>query len=692
MQDAELISDLSVRREIIGFEQLLCPVIQGTSSQRANMFSSGLSQAVVIDGAEIPQVATGYESMFSDYRFDPTARDEDGTLYDVVYKYELEYGGDIKENPITYVFIKFADGVIDVFSIDEYIKLSNGFGFRNDISIDARYMQADSMEFIPKERKFTNNPSCINGMLSLGLNMNVAYMTLPHVTEDAFVISESAAKRLLSRGYETIRFTIPKDFIPLNLYGEDISPKIFPDIGNAVNNDGIIAALRKQEDKNFVDLMDTQNDVLLNTDMFIKAKPGAIVRDVNIYCAHMSYNKLSNNILFTQPMHYLQILNRQYRKVINCYNRAVDAGYTFTARANNFINQCMMLCKDKKYNGNCVLADNRTDIEQLLVEIVIEYDRKVDAGYKLTGRSGDKGVIAGGGVWPDDAMPVDEYGIRADLILSSETPLNRLTSNQLYESFYGRMGLLIGKQVKHDPGYQDINIAYEYIMEFLEDVRPVIAKKVREHTRGKEQQFVETVREHGVYYILHPFAKSVTIDQCMKIAKKYNYTETPVKFKVPISDTEWKDEISILPVPIGPKYMYLLAKIPYKQMNAIQASYISQLGVPSKLNGIDENSSRVEMKHTVGISPIRFGEDEFGILNMCVGSEETTRFMSLKATCQEAQEQLFKTLLTKQQPTALHAINMSTAEMIRNSRAVSVFVQMMGIVGYDVSDDSKGRG
>ena len=691
MQDMDMVSDLTVRREIIGFEQLLCPVIQGTSSQRANMFSSGLSQAVVIDGAEIPRHATGYESMFNDYRFDSSARDSDGTLYDVVYKYEQDFGDDIKENPVTFIFIKTPDGVIDVFSIEEYVQLSNGFGFRNDINMDVRYMKADFMEFIPKDKEFMRTPSSINGMCSLGLNLNVAYMTLPHVTEDAFVLSESAAKRLLSRGYETIRFTIPKDFIPLNLYGEDISPKIFPDIGDVVNNDGIIAALRRQESKNFMDLMDTQSNVLLNTDMFIKTKPGAVVKDVNIYCAHTALNKLSTNPLFTQPMHYLKILNKQYRKVINCYNRAVEEGYTFTPRANNFITQCMMLCKDRKYNGGCILTDNRTVIEQLLIEIVVEYDRKVGAGYKLTGRSGDKGVIAGGGVWPDAAMPIDKNGIRADLILSTETPINRLTSNQLYEAFYGRMGLLIGKQVKNNPKFSNINTAYDYIIKFLYDVRPVIAKKIAERTMDRKAEFVETVKEHGVYYILHPFAESVNLKQCMEIAEKYNYNETTVKFKIPISDTEWKDEETILPVPIGPKYMYLLAKIPYKQMNAIQASYINQFGVPSRLNGIDENSTRVSMKHTVGISPIRFGEDEFGILNMCVGSDETARFMSLKATCQEAQEQLFRALLTKQHPSALKSINMSTNEMVRSSRAVSAFVQMMGIVGYDVGSDSIGR-
>lgn len=690
MKDADLVSDLNVRREIVGFEQLLCSVIQGTSSQRADMFSSGLSQAVVIDGAEIPRQSTGYEHMFDDYRFDASSRDKDGTLYDVVYKYDY-YGGDIKDNPTTYVFIRYSDNTLDVFSIEEYVQLSNGFGIKNQITPDARFMQPDSMEFIPKDKKFVETPSSINGMIALGLNLNVAYMTIPHVISDAFIISESTERKLLSRGYETIRFTIPKAFIPLNLYGDDISPKIYPDIGHVVADDGIIAALRKQESKNFTDLLDTHSRVLLNTDMVIRTKPGAVVRDVNIYCAHNVENKLANNPMFTQPMHYLKVLNKMYKRVIDIYLRAVEEGCTLTPRANNFITNCMALCNDKRYNGGAILSSNRTAIEQLQVEIVIEYERKASVGYKLTGRSGDKGVIAGYGVWPDDAMPVDDYGIRADLILSSETPINRLTSNQIYEAFYGRLGIMVGLQVKNNPKFADTNRAYDYILEFLHDVRPVIAKKVKEKTHNRKEEFVEAVRENGVYYILHPFAKSVTLEQCEFLANKYGYDETQVNFKVPINDTEWKSERSVLPVAIGPKYMYLLAKIPYKQMNAIQASYVNQFGVPSRLNGIDENSSRIAMKHTVGISPIRFGEDEFGILNMCVGSEETSRFMALKATCQEAQEQVFKALLTKQQPTALNAINMTTNEMIQKSRAVAVFVQIMGIAGYDVGRSSRGR-
>ena len=62
-----LSKDLAIRPEYLGTPQLLAPFVHHTSSQRGMMYSSHLSQALVLDGAEQPRIMTGYEKVIGNY-------------------------------------------------------------------------------------------------------------------------------------------------------------------------------------------------------------------------------------------------------------------------------------------------------------------------------------------------------------------------------------------------------------------------------------------------------------------------------------------------------------------------------------------------------------------------------------------------------------------------------------------------
>ena len=67
---------------------------------------------------------------------------------------------------------------------------------------------------------------------------------------------------------------------------------------------------------------------------------------------------------------------------------------------------------------------NKEQIEFFYVTVKYKYNKPVARGFKQTSLSGDKGTISA--IWPDEDMPVDEYGFRADVIGASVSIFNRI--------------------------------------------------------------------------------------------------------------------------------------------------------------------------------------------------------------------------------------------------------------------------
>ena len=80
------------------------------------------------------------------------------------------------------------------------------------------------------------------------MNANVALMTIREVCEDGVVISESMAKRMAYTTFENIDAWFGHKNFPLNVYGDDTKYKPFPEIGELINEDAVVMALRDYED------------------------------------------------------------------------------------------------------------------------------------------------------------------------------------------------------------------------------------------------------------------------------------------------------------------------------------------------------------------------------------------------------------------------------------------------------------
>ena len=682
MIDIALTSDMNVRPEALGLEATLAPFLQFISTQRSNMFAANIAQALVVNGAEFPQIFTGWEKQFGEYEFNLTNRDHDCQILAVIPKFKSHIGSEqIKAIPSYTVIYRDAEtGKVDYFDRCTYTALYNGFGYLNDHHYPPR-----AGEYIHKDTVFSTSPNHKGNMYCQGVNANVAFMTAWETTEDAFVISESLAKKCEHYAIRKVKITLDENDMPLNLYGAEDDYKIMPDIDEPVGENGLLMSVRPLDDDSFI--ADIEESSLtepqhLNDEMFV-APAGATVLDVQVYMSNKTYSRLSN-----QPQAFAQLLKYQrhhydyYEEVLRQYRAAMDNNYDIGSKFSNLVNRAMHLRPFKPYedDGKFTLTDGRVPVNFINIEITYGYTRKVSLGSKFAGRDGAKGVVSA--IWPDEDMPVDEEGMRADILISPDSVFNRMNPGQMYEQFFNRASELIRRRFINGQLGSPLE-AFHYIMNYLNDVRPVYAEFINASlpTDDDRIEFMRAVKRDGLLLMIPPFCKEISPEKVIEISEKYDITESPVTFTTRLADGTSKTVTTKDPVCIGSKYLYLLGKIPLSMMSAIQVGYVNQFNTPSK-----PRKTLSQGQLAFGQTPIRYGEDEICMLIMSLGPEAVARFVGTNANSPTAVREMATRLLTDKYPTQLTRIKMATKDVIKTNVNVGIFVHQMGAIGYDVSD------
>jgi DNA-directed RNA polymerase beta subunit len=685
-----LTSDMNIRPELLGLEVMLCPMPQHISSQRSAMFASNITQALVLDGNEPPQIGTGYEKKFMDFDFNTTKRKNDIQIIDIIPKFKPHFGSSqIKSNPLsTVIFRDCTTGEVDYFDISSYTALYDGFGYLNKLR-NIHLLKKDS--FVPKDVVFATAPNHHENLYGQGTNANVAFMPMWETTEDAFVISEDLARKTSHQAITTVKIKIDKDSVPLNLYGSSDEYKPMPDIDERVGENGIIIGIRPLETSSY--LADTTDEALaepeyVHDNLFV-APVGSTILDIQVYCSNKTFRSVSQNPgTFAQLMKYQEHHHAYYERVLEVYRYARSQNLTIGSKLNSLITRCLHLKLAKSHEGarqSVQLMDKRDPVDFITVEITYGYHRKVSKGFKFTGRDGAKGVVSA--VWANEDMPVDEQGMRADIIISPESAFNRMNPAQLYEQFYNRASTLIQQRlIRNELG--NTNKAVEYILGYITDCRKVYGDFLRTKIKTKDQKemFLMGVEKDGIMLIIPPFCKDVSPEKVLKIAKKYKIVESPVTYTQRRSNGRSKTVVTREPVCIGSKYLYLLGKIPLAMLSSVQVGYINQFGTPTK-----PESKATKAQHLYSQTPIRYGEDEICMLTMSLGSDTVARFIGTTANSPTAIQATANELLTNPKPSQIGHIPMTTKEVVSTNVNVGIFTHMMGAVGYDVSENATGR-
>jgi hypothetical protein len=611
---------------------------------------------------EFPNCYTGFELQEADYLVNDFKIDEDIEIIKVIYKFDTV---SIYDNPSAIILFRRVDSdVIDYALVKRYNNTSINFGFQNQFErvyglTPGTFLSAGTEVVVPKSKNLST------GEYKNGWNANVLFKSDIETHEDAFPISESFAKRLGALTIETVVIEFDNDRQPLNLYGDASSYKIIPDLGEAIADNGILATTRKTSAQNMICDLNIFECSKANTlhDRVYYAQPGAKIIDVNVY---------SNDPLNGQLKDYY---DAQVRQCINVY-QAVQAipNAKLSNKLNTLMTECIKLlrregviCARKK---NITLTYSNQPINTR-VEVTFVYEQAIAPGFKLSGRDGGKGVAVV--VRPDNEMPIDENGIRADLIMDTASIVKRTIFSQLYEQFYNRGGLLMLKRTLD----LDTDTRYAKVLAYVRATNPDYGDLIDQAygmSTNDKAEFLQEADENGLKLFFPPTANWVDTNHVLQLDEAFDLKATHIIFAVEDEDGVIRYQKSKYPAMIGSKFIYLLDKLP--DMLGISVGPTNTLNVPTK--GIREKVFNLVK------TPTRFGEDEKRMLYSTVVPENVERFYGLQAFSREGVEDTIKTILEADNPIDIH-VPISNDELKHTSAIIRELDNYLKIIGVVIS-------
>jgi hypothetical protein len=299
----------------------------------------------------------------------------------------------------------------------------------------------------------------------------------------------------------------------------------------------------------------------------------------------------------------------------------------------------------------------------------------VDRGFKLTGRDGAKGVVSD--IRKPEDMPRTADGLVADLLISGESPFNRLIDGQYNEQFINYASETIVNRIRESTA--TVEEQYDYIMKYVNIVRPVYAKYLMENTINSKADFVDAVKQDGLYLIIPPFCKNIAPKTIKRIMDEMNIDQQYITYATYdaagnriVHNVENKGII-------GYKHIYLLGKIPLDQVNCVEYGYTSQFGLP-----IRPGSKSIKSQSLIGQTPCRYGEDETFILCMSTNPAVIKRMYGIYATSPVAMNMMQYALLTAEKPTDIDHIPISTEDIIKTDISIALLKHQFAEVGYEI--------
>lgn len=447
----------------------LNPFLGATSSARAVMGASHVSQRLVVNGVTEKRIHTGVEYELGKYTLSADMPD-DGTIIKVIERYPSNMGNDsIAFNPeILVIYEKESSKEIDCFVIPLYKSFHQYFGF--ELKFTEEYSRLTPGNYIKKGTVFADTPAKTeDGGYKYGLEVNMCLMSQPPTSEDGILVSKRLLDRLKFKIYEHRVVEFGASQYPLNLYGTVDNYKPFPDIGDKVRSDGLLVAIREYSISTFpvdIDIFSTMEvDHIFDKPIYARNAGGRIV-DLKVITDDLDCTTTG---MVSNLRKYSRGLYEYHTKILECYNeikfnRKKKFGSDVTDVTPEFhrllVESLVVTDPDQKRDRDKKLTKGyrTTQLDDYRVEFVIEYEITPDLGFKLSDTYGSKGVICQ--IDDDEKLPVDADGNRADIVMDSGSVINRMNPSRLYEMFFSSAARDVSKTIRQHLGL-DRNTPYK---------------------------------------------------------------------------------------------------------------------------------------------------------------------------------------------------------------------------------------
>lgn len=574
--------------------------ISNTSSPRACMDSSHFASHLPLCKPDEKLIKSGIE-----YELGKTI-DDVRTEHDCVVKGKVErYAGFGVPSPETLLFVEYTRNgklYLDYISIPLYKSSHNYFGY--SLEKTEALNNAGFNEIIPAGTILGKTASYgREGSYDYGLNANVVFMSHPSVADDGFVISESFAKRAAFPSYRKSVINVNKNTIPLNLNGNEDIFKFLPGIGEAVRLDGMLCALRERND--WFSVYDLTNQGLRDVDSVFDdptyVNTHSIVTDIKV--VRGNYSKPEFPTRMTEQLdQYAEMLLSYYRDVITVYERIMAEKKAMYSDTTDFrvAPRLTRLVTDYDIEltaartGKIRLSYRRLPIDQYRIEITTTNIIVPNLGFKLTDMHASKGVACL--ILPDDQMPVDENGVRADVISDSASTISRMNLGRAYEMYLGatsrdnRTRLTKQLESMYGPNFLTMipDEGLEYVRTYLRGLYTLINSEmvtfIDSLNLDELKHHLTEVVNVGLF-LYYPTDNEINVVDVIDNIEASTYK--PHSGKVTYTDGMGRKVTTKEDVLMGILYVMWLEKIA-NTYSAVSSSKVNNFGFPVKGTNIDK--------------------------------------------------------------------------------------------------------
>jgi DNA-directed RNA polymerase beta subunit len=571
------------------------------------------------------------------------------------------YGGQGITPPSHTVIVEYEKNdkiYIDFIEAVSYKSQHNFFGYPLEMTADLENISYNSPlnqgAILAKTASYGKE-----GSYNYGLNANVAFMSHPSVSDDGFVISESFAKRAQFTSITRRVININKNTIPLNLYGDSKVFKFIPNIGEKVREDKLLCALRERNDWFSVADMSTRSlsEFDPNFDSATYVNADSTVIDIIITRGNYAKPEFSS-VLTNQLDHYAAMLVNYHQSAIDKFEKLMAEkkalyGHTedirLTPRMHRFMTDCYIKVSMAGPSKN-KLCHRKLPIDQYRIEVVTMSVITPNYGYKLTDIHASKGVNCL--TLPDDQMPMNSEGVRADLITDNTSTISRMNLGRAYEAYLGAMcrdnrSRLIRK-LAENYGVDFLNNPNRDVLYYMKSYM----KGLYEHISPEVPEWLETLNEQELrahlieivtdnLYIYYPTDNQYNITDVISSIDKSVYK--PLESPVTYTDTLGRQVTTKDNVRIGVLYIMFLDKIG-NSFSAVSSAKVNNFGFPVK----GAQSDKYKYPHSQTPTKL-MGETEFRILIANMGKVACAEMMDL-ALNPNSHKALYRSILEDPKP------------------------------------------
>lgn len=592
----------------------LSPFFRHVSGPRAAMFNKHISQRPTPFKTTSQRLQTGVGVELGKYTYSIKIPKE-SYIIKIVPKYakSLSYNGEFV-NPLTSVIYEnSATNEIDIVDFKRFHSEHQYFGFEYKYDMNALGLIREDSR-ISNELKVADSPAVSpDGDYRFGVHANMALCSDPVVIEDGIKISESFAKSLEFPLFETRILELNTSSVALNLYGDKDHYKIFPNIGDKVRLDGAVFGIRDIE--NGLAPVDMSVKALQRIDIYdtcVFGRPGAEVIDVEVIKGDTSRNNLPIEMTDQLTFHYDNQL-KYYKTIYTEYRRLKREHKDALRLSKRFKNRIREAHAVLNSDTNKLSYRSKDKIVGWRIKVTYKYTLIPKDGYKLSDLMGGKGVVCA--VVPDEKMPINEIGIRADMVMDNQSPYKRTIMAKYHEIYINACLDMTLHNLKNNTDINDptsLDKGYEYMLGFYKIVSPKMYTAMLENNVNGRHHVIELLKGNIGLWV--PSDNPVDY---MEVIDLLTIHYPPCLGKVQYVGNKGDLRTTKADILIGGCYTILLDKIATENA-AVASAKTQHFGVPSKLSKSNKYHSPLRNQPTKTIA-----EDESRTLESVVGGEIT---------------------------------------------------------------------